>query len=251
MTKKSERHLPYLPDQGAPDYEYRDWLTNAINCPSSTSFGDFTRHGSDLADACTFTLRGHDGGNSTFKTTQNRLANPATVRSAIAYATHGAARPLHLSRPEYEDIWIAMVTLGNIVDTQTNIDEALSWLQQYERVCDHVYGLTFTPEKRFDALLILTRRPFWGKPQALDREDTPPGQRPVWVHDKETDEIYVRVSQLLAFLRHRVGAAPISSSSLTARMHEIEARRVFYESRSGDLHPHMTLFVLPSDLPES
>lgn len=244
---KSERLLPEMPDQGAPDHHYRDWLTHATGCPPGTSFGDFTRHGPDLTDPCQFTLRGPDGAAATFKTTQNRLANPATTRTTLATATHGVLRPLRLSRGEFEDVWIAMVTLGNIVDTMTDADEARSWLQQYQRVCDPIHGYTMLPHGRFDALLFLTGRGAWGKRQAQIAEEVPPGQRASWLLDAETGETYVRISQLLAFLRHGIGAGPISNATLTARMHEIDVQRLFYEVRTGGLHPKATLFSIPPE----
>jgi len=244
---KTDRKLDYLPDQGVSDIEYRDWLTTAVGCPSGLRFESFTRHGSQLQDACTFTISVPGGETMSFRSIQQRLASPSSVRAEIAYASHGLLRPAHLSRGELEDIWIAMLTLSNIVDSQTEADETWSWLTRYQAECDPVTGLTFTRDGRFDALAALQRRPVWGRVQASDREQCPPGRRPSWVVDDVTGEQYVRVSELLAFVRYSVGATPMGAAALTARMHEIGAKRMFYETRRGDLHPRMTLYLLPAE----
>lgn len=244
---KTERKLDYLPDQGADDNDYREWLTAGTGCPPGLRFEEFTRHGNQLQDPCTFTISAPGGDIMAFRTLQSRLANPATIRTAIVYATHGLLRPQHLSRGEFEDIWVAMITLSNIVDSQTEADETRSWLARYERLCDRVIGLSFIRERRFDALLAIIRRPQWGRLQALSADEQPPGRRPAWIVDDESAEEYVRISELLAFLRYDIGVGAISASTLTARVHEIGGTRTFFEVRRGHVHPRIGLYLLPSE----
>jgi hypothetical protein len=250
MAKKTERILEYLPEQGADDNEYRDWLTRATGCPADLHFEEFIRHGYQLTDACTFKVSVPGGDIMAFRTTQQRLANPATLRSAIVYATHGLLRPMHLSRGEFEDIWVAMITLSNIVDSQTEADETWSWLSRYERICARVTDISFVAVHRFDALQTLMKRPRWGRAQALAAEELPDGFRPVWIVDHQTGEEFVRISELLTFLRHDIGVGAISASALTARIHEIGGDRMFFEVRRGGIHPRLGMYLLPSEQPE-
>jgi hypothetical protein len=247
-----ERTLPYLPDQGAPELDFRDWLTGATGCPAGMTFGDFTRHGSDLSDPCSFTLRGGGGEVQTFRTVQRQLANPATIRATLVYATNGLLRPAHLSKIEYEDIWVGLIELSNIIDTRSEADEVWSWLTQYERSCDVVERLSLVARHRLDALLTLQRRPTWGKIQASGDKPAEPGARPVWIVDFTTREQYVRASEFLTFVRHTIGT-PISSSTLSSRLREIGGDRVKYEVRSRvdrGLHPRLTFYLMPAEAVE-
>lgn len=242
---KTDRKLDFLPPQGADDNQYREWLTAATGCPPDLRFEELIRHGDQLQDACTFTISAPGGDIMAFRTAQSRLANPATMRATIVYATHGLLRPLHLSRGEFEDIWVAMVTLSNIVDSQTEADETRSWLARYEPLCDRIPELSFVRDRRYDALLALVRRPRWGRLQALGGDDIPPGKRPVWIVDDESGEEYIRISELLTFLRYDVGVGAISAPTLTARIHEIGGARTFFEVRRRETHPRIGLYLLP------
>ena len=249
---KADRKLAELPEQGASDIEYRDWLTVAVGCPPGVVFGDFVRLGDQLADPCTFTL--HAGGDvMEFRTLQKLLAQPATIRATLVYATNGLLRPGHVSRGEFEDIWVALLTLSNIVDTQAVSDETWSWLTQFERVCDVIEGLSFAgPQRRHDALVSLYRRPNWGKVQAGEGKLAEHGSRPVWAIDEQTREQYVRVSELMTFLRHGISVGSIAGSTVNARIREIGGERVRFESRSRvdrGLYPRLTLYLLPAAEP--
>ena len=255
MSADTKRRLEHLPEYADDLSAWRDWLTAAL-CPADGfRVEDFIRHGRQRIDGCDLVLNGSGGQRLSFAIEEQRLlSTPASQRPTLVAATDGLVRPGSLTRPEQEDVWIALVTLATVTANQDARSEARDWLVQVERAAEPMYGATLQPVGRLDALVKLGWRELFDRPRALDFADpkTKPEDkpRPVMLVDSQTGEHWMRVSEVACFLRHVLGATPMAYPTLDGRLSAIGVGRVDFAQRRGTTYGRARLYRLPNDTGE-
>ena len=245
----AERALSWLPAYEAPLSEWRDWLTGALRLTGGLRVEDFIRNGRQRTDGCSLVLTLPDGKRRSFALGEQRhLMALTSQRVTLIGATDGLVRMPALSKAESEDVWAALVTLATVASDQSKDDETREWIERFLGVVQVQTGSTMRPNGRFDALRFLKSRPLFNRWSALTLEDSSVGperkNRPVLLLDRETGERWVRAAEVATFVRHCVGAPPISQATLDGRMGVIGVKRVVYEVRRDDEHPRVVLYRL-------
>jgi hypothetical protein len=237
--------LPYLPAREAPVSRWKEWLTDALQPPKGHRFDGFARHGLESNHPAELTFLTPEGNRRTFHfLEQGRLAKPTTLRAAITATTTGFCQPGHLTSSEAEDTWCGLCIVGQMTVEVDHRSEARDWLDSFLGITEPEERFTLTPKGRWDALQNLRSRRF----ERADAMEMLHGgqrwQRPVLVIDSADKKRYIRVADLLTYIRVVVGER-LSYDSLYARMWELEASHSEIEQRKGKEHPHINFFCLP------
>ena len=256
MTAPKKRLLPWLPDWGTHAREpLRDWLTQALCHRAGDRILAFTRHGRQKSDGCELLLEQAGGARRAFDLgPQGGLQSPTSMKAALASASDGYLRLKAPSNAEKEDVWIALCSLAKVLVDQDDRDETHDWVAGHCKTAVIERDLTFEPEERFDTLEALKARPEFTRQAAHNLSDVTLRLknsqlvRPTLIVDSVTDREWIRAGELATYVRHVVGAGPLSQSTLDGRMSAIGAERHALEEREGKAHPRIVLYLLPEDI---
>jgi hypothetical protein len=253
MTAPKERRLPWLPDYGAGLPEWRDWLTAALT-PDGYRIDDFLRHGRQRGDTCELVVLAPGGKRLYFEIEEQRLLmSSASLRAALVGATDGLLRPGALTKSEFEDIWVALCTLATTRANQNEKDETREWLFEAIRAAEPIAGYTMQPPGRLDALLALTSRPLFDRIRAFEHTNPriPLDQRPCpgLLIDETLECRWMRVGELVVYLRHVIGVPSMNQARLDGRLTAISVTRDSFsaQSRTKSLWVEANLYRLPGD----
>jgi hypothetical protein len=248
MSAPTKRILPPLPPFGAPLGAQREWLTRALNPPDEFVVDDFRRFGRNREDPCELTLRAPGGGRLSYEfPTQRGLSTPGALRAAITAASDGLLRMPKLTTPELEDIWTGLCSFARISVDHKESDEAYEWLSEIKDAADPLTDHTLEQPGRLDALLALTQRRLFDRQAARELLDpnaiTPP--RPTLLIDSQTGLRYMRVGEVVCFLRQIIGIPSTGQPRIDSRLEQIGVERLFYEVKNAGARAKAQLYRLP------
>jgi hypothetical protein len=248
MSTPTKRILPPLPPFGAPLGAQRQWLTNALNPPNEFVVEDFHRFGRGREDPCELTLRAPGGGCLTLEfPVQRGLSTPGALRASITAASDGLLRIPKLSVPELEDIWTGLCSFARVTIDRKESDEVHEWLYELKAAAEPVEGYTLEDSGRLDALTALTQRRLFDRLAARELMDpnavSPP--RPALLIDSQTGLRYMRVGEVVCFLRQIVGIPSTGQARIDSRFEQIGVVRLFYEVKNASGRAKAQLYRLP------
>ena len=199
MAAETKRTLAHLLEHGSPPTQWRDWLDAALEPVRAYSVHNFLRHGRQRTDGCELVLIGPDGQRHAFEIDEQRLlSTPNTLRATLVSATDGLIRMRPMTKPELEDIWVALVTLATVTANQSQKDETREWLEQTIEQTEEVIGYSMVPAERpvaIQALLDRNRFDHLAAKRFIDPKESNPA-RPALLIDDRTGERWMRVSEL-------------------------------------------------------
>lgn len=252
MTTEKERN--WLPDYGADLPTWREWLTKMMGPADGFRIEDFVRHGRQRNDACELVVVAPGGKRLRFEIAEQRfLSTPGSLRATVAGVTDGLVRPGQLSKPELEDVWMALVTLATVTANQDLKSEARDWVEQFEEAAERITGHTLEPPGRVDALSRLVR--YHARFERLAAlayadADVPPRDKPrpaLLVDSAEVGVRWARVGEFACFLRHVIGTGSMSQPTIDGRLSQLDIARVFFEERALGGKVKADLYRLPAE----
>lgn len=252
MTTEKERN--WLPEYGADLPTWREWLTKMMGPAEGFLIEGFIRHGRQRTDACELVVLAPGGRRLRFEVAEQRfLSTSGSLRATVAGVTDGLVRPGQLSKPELEDVWVALVTLATVTANQDLKSEACDWLEQLEDAAERIQGHTLTQPGRVDALSRLVRYHTrferlaalaYADPDVAPRDKPRPA---LLVDSVEVGVRWARVGEVACFLRHVIGTGSMSQTTIDGRLSPLGIGRRYFAERAVGGNVKADLYRLPAD----
>jgi hypothetical protein len=250
---RRKRGWPKLPGHDASLSVIRDYLTQAANLPAGWIVDLAERHGRYGSDPLTITVRTPgEGDNINVRfDAQRECSKPSALRGAFFEATNGMSRMKYPKPAEASDFYGMVCALARVASTSTIADETEQWLHEYLGLAWVLDGRSLYPPDRYDTLIDIQRRGEFDRRQAgrYLRGDLDDRERWVAVVDSKTEELWIRVGEFAAYLRHVFGVAGIAQHTLDARVLEFGGEREQLEENRrhrGGKHMTLTFYRFPS-----
>lgn len=252
-TGNTGKGWPKLPSLDASLHVIRDYLTQAARLPDGWIVDLAERHGPYGADPLTITIRTPgEGENVRVRFDQQRdCSKPGALRGAFFEATSGQCRMKYPKPAEASDFYGMVCALAHVGSTSTMADETLAWLHEYLDKAWVLESLTFSQPHRYDTLRAVHERGEFDRRQAHRylRSDLDPREHWVALVDSQTGELWIRVGELAAYMRHVYGVGVLSQHDLDARIAEIggDRERLDEDHRSrGGRHISLIFYRFPT-----